>query len=233
VSTPSERLLILERLEKGEITPDEAARQLAGASATPSTPLDILGQVERGEINADEAASRLESAKARVHSESAAGSSVKTEFVDKRSFDAARTWGWWLLPIAGGLVLTLLAAMWMSSSFANNGALSFGFLCAWFPLAIGLLLVVVGWAMRNGHWLHLQVSSNKPGRRMKLDLDMPLPTQLATGLMEGFGVHIPGIDKDSVDKIVTALHEGKNSGHPLHIQANDEEDDDIVDIVIS
>ena len=51
----SERMSILERLENGEITPDEAARLLSAEDDTPvnskdssESAMDVLGKLERG-----------------------------------------------------------------------------------------------------------------------------------------------------------------------------------------
>lgn len=240
MSTPAERLLILERLEKGEITSAEAARQLSGDAPRPTSPMEILEQVDRGEMNADEAAQRLESMKASPSSRSGATSSraswsaetPKIEVVDGERFNPARTWGWWLVPIGFGALITLLSGIWMRSSLANGG-LGLAFFCAWVPLAIGLLLIVIGWAVRQGHWLHVNISSKKPNRHININLDVPVPIQLATGLMTGFGVHIPGLDENSVNKIVDALHESKHNGNPLHIHTSGDDGDDDVNIVIS
>lgn len=236
MSTPAERLLILERLEKGEITSAEAARQLSGDAPRPSSPMEILEQVDRGEMNADEAARRLESMKASAPARSGATTRSterpKIEVVDGERFNPARTWGWWLLPIGLGALFTLFSGLWMRNTLADGG-IGLAFFCAWVPLAIGLLLIVIGWAVRQGHWLHVHVTSKKPNRNINVNLDVPLPTQLATGLMNGFGVHIPGLDESSVNKIVDALRESKRNGNPLHIHTSGDDGDDDVNIVIS
>ena len=61
--SPAERMQILERLEKGEISPDEAARLLSQEedpapqkAAELENPMGVLDQLERGEIDTDEAA---------------------------------------------------------------------------------------------------------------------------------------------------------------------------------
>ena len=139
---PSERMSILDRLEKGEITPEEAARLLSAQQAEPvkaadtsETAMDVLGKLERGEINADEAAQRLQGNRSqqKAHTDTDQDANGPETFervqIHEERFDQERTWSWWFVPIAFGALLTILAGLWMSAD-VGDGGFGLGFFCA-------------------------------------------------------------------------------------------------------
>ena len=234
--SPSERLAILDRLEKGEINPQEAAGLLSAESeahGNTDSPMGVLGRLERGEISADEAARRLGQAK-HPHQNSHAnhGANVRVRNITNETFSPARTWGWWLVPIAVGVLITALSGRWMSRD-ASDGQLGFWFFFAFLPLLFGVGLIILGWIVRRAHWVHLQAKSQKRGRHFNFDLNLPIPFELATGLMEGFGVRIRGFDADTVEQIKAALVKVREEGQPVYIQTTSDDGEDAVDIYIS
>ncbi|MEX1071534.1 MAG: hypothetical protein WEC37_02815 [Anaerolineales bacterium] len=242
--SPSERLAILDRLEKGEINPEEAARLLSAKGQAPEhpahgdtdSPMGVLGRLERGEINADEAARRLEQVK-RPRQNSKANhtnhsANVRVRNITNETFSPARTWGWWMIPIAVGAVITALSGWWMSRD-TSDGRLGFWFFFAFLPLLFGVGLIILGWVVRRSHWVHLQAKSEKRGRKFNVNLNLPIPFELATGLMEGFGIRIRGFDADTVEQIKSALQKVRAEGQPVHIQTTSDDGEDDVDIYIS
>lgn len=246
----SERMSILDRLEKGEITPDEAARLLStkeadlgkGGGDSGETAMDVLSRLERGEISTQEAAQLLERGngdrEARTQDFEKAGESTnlapETERVEVREerFDPARTWGWWFTLIASGAVLTFLAGLWMSSD-VRDGSFGIGFLCAWLPLAIGVLLIVLGVATRRGPWANLWINRRRRGGDTDVILDVPVPVGMAGVVLRTVGRHIPGLDEQDVDKLINALQESRRKGEHIQIQSKqDNDDEDIVDITL-
>ncbi|MEX1248880.1 MAG: hypothetical protein WEA61_10405 [Anaerolineales bacterium] len=234
--SPEDRLKILDRVEKGEITPEEAARLLTEDEAKSSKvdrPMDVLGQLERGEISADEAARRLsKNSSASLRSQKKESLPPVVEVTDKDRSSPARTWGWWLIPVTIGALLTVLAALWMGAD-ARDGGLGLGFFCAWFPLSLGILFILLGWLSRRGPWAHLRVDSRKRSGRVNFKLDLPVPVGVATTTLRTVGRHTPGLDEEDVDKLVQAMQEAGTKGEPISIRANDEDDDDVVAITIS
>ena len=162
--SPAERMQILERLEKGEISPDEAARLLSQEedaapqnAAEPESSLGVLDQLERGEIDTDEAARRLQ----QTHGDQEEHEQVyKADMFDHKRFTPNRTLSWWLVPIVAGALITALSGLWMSNSLAS-GQVGLAFFCAWVPLALGVLLIVIGWALRNGSRLLVRRMNGK------------------------------------------------------------------------
>ncbi|MBX3002964.1 MAG: hypothetical protein KF828_03340 [Anaerolineales bacterium] len=133
-----QRMDILLRLERGEISPAEAERLLnaANAPAPASTPrMGLLEQVERGELSADEAIQHLLSTPT-------AAQPPAEEALELAPRPAPRRAGW---PRLGfGLLLIIASAWWMRSSLLLHGGLSLGFLCLWLPFAAGLGLLGPG-----------------------------------------------------------------------------------------
>lgn len=226
----SERLSILDRLEKGAITPEDAARLLSAeetsevkATDSSESAMDVLGKLERGEINAEEAAQRLQ------------GGQVETgepAQIREKRFEPSRTWGWWFIPIAFGALLTLLAGLWMSAD-VRDGNFGLGFLCAWFPLAIGVLFIFLGVAARQGPWANLWINKRRRSGDVDVILNVPVPIGMAGTVLRTAGKHIPGLDEQDVDQLLHALQESRKKGERIQIQTKqDNEDEDIVDITI-
>jgi hypothetical protein len=244
--TAKERIEILDRLERGEISPEQAAQLLSQETPgepkppQPETAMGVLEQLERGEIDTEEAARRLSSKAAAAaqreqshkRRESAGASSSKPRvevFTAGETTQPKQKREWWLVPMLFGVLFTVLAALWMRADAANG--IGLGFVCAWLPLGIGLILILVAVISRNGPWARMQVNSRKASGRVNFVMDMPVPVGVATTALKTVGRYVPGIDETDVDKMTEAFAEIQRTGNPIHIQAN-EDDDDVVDITI-
>lgn len=230
----SERLVILNRLEKGELSPEEAARLLSvaddGSPALPQTPMGVLGQLERGEITADEAARRL-ATRAEVK-EKRQRAAPKIEVIPGRPTTAQRTWGWWLVLVAIGAILAVLGGLWMNLDL-RDGSLGLGFFCAWVPLSIGVLLLALGWLARRGPWAHVNFKSHRAGGRAKFDFDLPVPIGVAGSALHFVGDRVPALGREDVDRLLQALEQAGKDGEPIEIKANSRDGEGSVDITIS
>lgn len=234
--SPEERMSILNRLEQGEITPEQAAKLLAEekpAGQKPADkPMDVLGRLERGEITADEAAERLAAKAASRINGTASEAPRRVEVVDdKERFSPSRTWGWWAIPIAIGTVFTVLAGLWMAAD-VRDGGLGLGFFCAWLPLSLGILLIFLGWLSQRGPWANVKVKTRRRHGDVDLNLSVPVPIGIATGALRTVGRRIPGLDREDVDKLADALEQTGKKGDSIQIEASDDDDDDTVDITI-
>ena len=242
--SPSERMSILDRLEKGEIDPEEAARLLSAQDAEPiqaadtaETAMDILAKLERGEISAEQAALQLQDENPKPSeeppAEPASEKPVAERFqIREERFEPSHTWGWWFVPIAIGALLTLLAGLWMSAD-VRDGSLGLGFFCAWFPLAIGLLFMALGVAARRGPWANLWINRRRRGGDTDVILNVPVPVGMAGAVLRTAGKHIPGLDEQDAEKLIKALQDSQRKGEHIQIHTHEDNDDeDIVDISI-
>ncbi|MGH2582715.1 MAG: hypothetical protein ACRDFQ_07450, partial [Anaerolineales bacterium] len=214
----------------GEISPDEAARLLSQKTSraqSKQTAMGILDRVERGEISAAEAAERLEGRGAQADNYADANK-VNTEIVKDIAFSHARTWGWWATPILLGIALVVGSGLLMNRDLAD-GQLGLAFLCAWAPLAFGVLLVVLEWAARKGPWLHFRANSHKPGRHVNLDMRLPVPLGVIRAFVQGFGINIAGFD-EALDKLQESLAESRRRGETVYIRTTSDNGRDAMDI---
>lgn len=178
-----ERMEILQKLERGEISPADAEKMLSGLMdiprPAPPTRMGILEQVEAGTLSADEAASELlkqagGKSRGHQHSSAAADEEQAEEFVSFSPMKRNSKLGGFLF--VTGLAVTLIAALWMGSILQRSG-LNFWFFCLWLPFGLGLLALVLGWAARNGDWMQLSVRSRKEGDR-NVFITLPLPLSI-------------------------------------------------------
>ena len=241
--TAKERMEVLDRLERGEITPEQAAQLLSQETPgepkppEPETAMGVLELLERGEIDTEEAARRLSSKaaeprRAQPHKrDERARSKPRVEvFTAGETTQPKQKREWWLVPMLFGVLFTVLAALWMRADAANG--IGLGFVCAWLPLGIGLMLILLAVISRNGPWARMQVNSRKASGRVNFVMDMPVPVGVATTALKTAGRYVPGIDETDVEKMTEAFAEIQRTGNPIHIRANDEDDDDVVDITI-
>ncbi len=137
-----QRMEILLRLERGEITPADAEQLLSGMQDLPPTAdtrMGILEQVERGQLSADEATQRLlqqptvviHEAQSHVRDERTV---FENEHVSITPIKPKQSAGRGLLII--GLVITIGSALWMGNILQRSG-MNFWFFCLWCPLPSG------------------------------------------------------------------------------------------------
>ncbi|MCW5876553.1 MAG: hypothetical protein KIS85_06685 [Anaerolineales bacterium] len=233
--SPEQRLEILNRLERGELSTEEAAELLSGAQPSrkaAASPMEVLEQLERGEIDPGQAAERLGAASiasGRAEAE-AEPTPLRAEVVN-----STRRRTLWIGAIALGSLLAVLGGMWMRADL-EDGSLGLAFVCAWAPLLLGVLLIVLGWVSRQGPWASVHLRSRKGSRHSRgiVDLDLPMPIGLTSQILKYTGrrASVSGIDLADMDDVLQALDEARKRGEVITIHANDDEGD-VVDIQIS
>lgn len=179
--TNKERMRILESLENGELSPQEAASLLEkGRALPPEKPLRILERLEQGEIGAEEAAKRLGAAE-----EPRAVPEVEVLDSESVVIEAAEDAGdAWKFLVGVGVVFVVLSSLWMAYTLDRTG-MNFWFYCAWLPLALGVALTAFGWFTRNSTWLQVNVRARDEDRRIFFTL--PLPVEAAVRWASRFG----------------------------------------------
>lgn len=238
----ADRMRILEQLESGAISPDEAARLLGTAqesprpqdpaSKGPQRPMDVLEDLERGDISTEEAAARLQAARAKPQGQQEPqNGEAKQKLKSRPAPEFGRFRQWWLVPFLAGLIVTAASGLWMQDILTERGV-GFLFLCAWAPLGIGLALLTLGWASRNGAWLHVRVRNPHGGGPRLIAISLPLPLGLASWSIRTFGEHIDGLDKTAIDEILMALDQTTRKGEPLYVKVHDDGDGEQVEVFI-
>lgn len=178
----------------------------------------ILKMVEDGKISADEAMKlikALEVASAEgeievIEPEAASGSgfeaagssegSVAPEFEEVK----ARARRFAMVPLGIGVAFTVLASYWLFV-LVQNANYGFWFVCAWFPLLLGVSLMALSAGGMNARWLYVNVDQEPGERPQHITLGFPIPLGLLGWLLRNFGHFVPRMDRQRVDDILTLL----------------------------
>ena len=174
-----EQRQILRMVEEGKISADEAMKLIKAIEATP-----VEDDIEVIETEAGPGQGR--------------GSAPEFEEVKARARRFA------LIPLGIGVVFTVLASYWLYL-LVQNANYGFWFVCAWFPLLLGVFLLALSGGGLNGRWLYLNVDQEPGERPQHITLGFPIPVGLLGWLLRNFGHYVRGMDRRQVDDILTLL----------------------------
>ncbi|MBN2043984.1 MAG: hypothetical protein JW757_03090 [Anaerolineales bacterium] len=232
----TEYMKILKMIETGEITPDEGAELLKNLEHPPEAEpesgetiqADVLDRLDKGEINADQAIQLLNTSTHRSGVESEIRKEENFSSPPTISDEELRKWKqWWTLPLYIGVAIVALSSLWINTSYQNSGY-GFWFFCAWIPLLIGVLFIMLSLGSRSGPWIHVRVKS--PTERVAISI--PAPLKLTGWVLNTFGHYIPHMDHTSVDEILSALEQTTKQGAPLYVNVDEGEDGEKVEVFI-
>ncbi len=172
--------------------------------------MEVLNRLEAGEINAEQAIQAL----------GEAGTDGDPETSIPETPSASRSW---LIPLgigiagtAAGLGLSQLGGWW--------------WVCAGPLLVISLILVIVAAGTSRSPWVHVRVRSGAEGGYRRINLQLPLPLRLTAWGLRMFGGNIPGLDRTAVDELIMSLEEDISPESPIHIEIQDGEDGEHVEV---
>jgi hypothetical protein len=94
--------------------------------------------------------------------------------------------GLWLLVFLPGLLLAVAAVSWMNNGLQAAG-LGWGFWLSFIPLAIGVMLMWLGWEIRLARWLYLHIQQRPGAHPREIMLSFPLPMGLISWGVRRFG----------------------------------------------
>jgi hypothetical protein len=229
MTNKSERMRILEQVEKGELSADEGIGALSEAQSDyeteeigpPPTPLQVLEALDKGEISAEQAREQI----ADKSSEDEAPHTDNTYQIF--SGGESRRGRFWQLLLATGVGLILISALWMNARLQSAGY-DFWFFSAWLPLAIGVLLVSLGWASRNSSWLSVKIHSSDSAGSDKLHFHIPLPLGILRWAIFRFEHRINGVNMSKLNELLASKGPLKE---PIVIQFEDDDGDEIEAII--
>lgn len=208
-----QRLNVLQRMEQGKLSMDEAAR--------------LLSRLDAGQ-------SIEETDEPVVEPEPSPLPDLAVPVIEQPTSQPEKTHRrseLWLLPFVLGLLLTLSSVSWMLQGYTIAG-LSWGFWLSFFPLALGVVMMWFGWEVRQARWLHLRVNQ-KSGKFPKLiAFSFPIPTGLMRWGMQRFG-HFQSVQQvQSVATFMEDLDAAVAKDGPMHILVDDDKDGEKVEIWI-
>lgn len=214
-----ERARILNMLEAGQITPEQAARLLAAVSTV----------------------DRLEGGPSRPASEAPEMEAPSPEYARLDPVDAAgpelapppaippelRRWrSYWLgvfLVATGALLLSAFLMYWALESRGYG----FWFYCSWLPFMLSVAAAALAWQSRTLPWLHLRVEQAADEWPRRIAFSFPLPLGIASWAVRTFGHRIPGLDRTGLeikemDRLIYGLREYTSPDTPLYIEVDED-----------
>jgi hypothetical protein len=204
-----ERKKILQMVEEGKISAEQAAHLMRALEADPDpSEIEVVEQEpSSGFVGTAPSAPEFEQVKARA-----------------RRFA--------MIPLWIGVLVAVLSA-WGIYGIQQNSGMNFWFYCLLFPLFLGVLLIVLGAGGQSSRWLYVNVDRRyaEDGPR-NITLGFPLPLGLTSWFLRTFGHTIHGMKNTNVDNIIQILEATKKSGEPFIVNVNDDKDGEHVQVYI-
>jgi len=175
--------------------------------------IDLLNRLEAGEISAEEAIRAL-GQEQEVAERTLAG---------EIPAPPPRWRAWWLIPFslgiagtAAGLGLSQLGGWW--------------WLCAGPLLFVSVTVVTLAAATSQSPWVHVRVRTGAEEGFRRINISLPIPVRLTAWGLRVFGSKIQGLDDTAVDDSILGLEESLSRETPIHIQVQDGEAGEHVEV---
>lgn len=208
-----ERLLILEMIEEGRISPQEGLRLLQ----------ELVGEgEEQSSLSAGAGAPAGEDLLAPTETKTGSGSDPEDLNQWKR---------WWVIPLGIGAGITILGSSLMYWAYTALG-IGFLFFLAWIPFLLGVGTLVLAWRSQTSPWLHLRIRQAPGEKPEKIALSFPIPIHFSAWVLRTFGRWIPNIDSTGLDEIILALGKTASEETPLSITVHEGDDSKRVQVYI-
>jgi hypothetical protein len=199
-----ERKKILQMVEEGKISAEEAASLMA---ALVDDGMDESAEEEVEVIEGE------------------AGSSYERPEAPEFEKIKARARRFSLIPLWVGVFITVLSA-WAIYAIQQSAGTNFWFYCMIFPLMLGVLLLALGGGGRSSRWIYVDVNRKdaKPGDGPRhITLGFPIPFGLTMWFMDNFGHNINGMNQKQVNSVVEMMKATKDSNEPLMVNVDDDD----------
>ena len=196
----------------------------------------ILQMVEDGKITAEEAVTLMKALEEDPVEDEVEFIEAEAEpgpTYDAKEFEEvkARVRKYISIPLGFGVVMTVLAAYWMYA-LTQNANYGFWFFCAWFPLLLGILLVVLSAGGINSRWLYVDIHQEPDEWPQRITFGFPIPFGLVSWGIRNFGHYAKDIDRAQMDGIVSALDASKTIDEPLIVNVDDGDGGERVQVYI-
>ena len=200
-----ERMQILKRIEVGELSAEEAVRQINALGQAPQVQAGQEPETIRPEPEPDTAkatsAPPMDIPKGLVH--------------------------FWLYPLWAGVAIIVIGAILL---YAVHGASASVWLslCGWPLFALGVLVTATAWWLRTARWVHVRVTGKE-----RVAISLPLPIKLTAWVIKIVRPFVPQLKDTGVDEVIMSLGDtlGKD-GQPLYVDVNDDETGEHVQVYI-
>jgi hypothetical protein len=219
MSANEKRFEILQKVEKGEISPDEASRYLDELDDDEL----VVQSIHSPETSPEAIPTQVASQPIEVIPPPVG---AKGEIPFAINNERLKYWKvWWLFPLSIGIIFTLLGAYWMYRGYLLAG-FGWGFWFSWFPFGFGVLVTALSAGGRTSRWVHVRVTQ-KPGKKPgKIAISFPLV--MATWIVN-IVAQFKGGNKDMgrFNEVMYTVNQALNSDEPMHVQVNEKDGEEV------
>ena len=189
---------ILEKVERGELTPEEGA-----ALMKQGTPVPVPDRIDIQPVD--------------LPPDADPGYEKRMNYWKR----------WWIIPLWVGVGIFIFGALLLA--WGSSAKHIFWFVCGFFPLLFGLMLMLLAWWSQSAHWVHVRVRSKHEGHSTRVAISLPLPIRLTGWILKMFGSYIPGLhDQPHVIEMLPELfRELDRNRMPIVVEVNDSDDEEV------
>ncbi len=223
MTNETERLQILEMIEKGIISADEGIRLLN------SLPTELEGS-EAAPLSAGAAKVEEPSPAPEVSVEEPSPEAKAVPPVAEFENETRKWRSWWWIPLSAGITITAISGLLMVLAYQNSG-FGFWFACLWLPLLLGVVIISLAAASRTTRWLHVRVHQQPGEWPQTIAISLPIPIRFTAWLVRIFRPYIHGMDRTSIDEVILAL-EKVSPDQPFYVKVDEGESGEKVEVYI-
>jgi SHOCT-like domain len=223
MSNESERLQILEMIEKGVISASEGVRLLNSLQGEP-------GETANSQLSDTASSAAKFSPMEEVVVEEPVPESNTSSAPFQFNAETKKWRRFWWIPLTVGIVITVISGLLMFVAYQRSG-LGFWFACLWFPLLFGIILLSLGAASRAMRWLHVRVHQEPGKRPQTIASSMPIPVRFVAWVLRIFKPHIPNMDKTNLDEAILALDK-ISPDQPFYVKVDEGDSGEKVEVYI-
>lgn len=237
----TERMNILERIERGEISVEQGVSLIETLPEVEADSESPLRQPDRLPELAEPAVAATDKLDEDVTSQ--AGVETNPDFNNHSSNadsmaaprgippEAEKWKRFWIVPFWTGVALTSLGGFFMYWAI-EAGGFGFWFICAALLFALGVFIITLAWQSQFSPWLHLRVQQSPGEYPQRIAFSLPLPVRPAAWFLRTFGGYIHGLDSNSVNEILQSIEQVTSSENPIYIQVDEGDLGEKVEIYI-
>jgi SHOCT-like domain len=200
-----ERMQILKRIEAGELSAEEAVRQINALGQAPSVQAGPGPKTVRPELEPDTAkaasAPPMDVPKGLAH--------------------------FWLYPLWVGVATIVVGALLLYAVYGASASVWLS-LCGWPVFAAGVLVAATAWWLRTARWVHVRVTGKE-----RVAISLPLPLKLTAWVFKIARPFVPQLRDTGLDEVIMSLGDTLGEdGQPLYVDVNDDETGEHVQVYI-
>lgn len=229
----TERMQILERIERGEISVDVGVSLIQTLPDEPET-LPVVQQEANGteaQVDLHESSTNyaVQGADILFPTETAGGSPASgSSFQDSHHpvvlpHNAGKWKRYWLIPMWIGVAFSALGGWLMYLAIESSG-FGFWFICATLLFSLGVVAITLSWQSQFSPWLHLRIQQRPGEYPQRIAFSFPLPMRSTAWLLRNFGHHIHFLDSTSLDEILLSIERVTSAENPIYFHVDDEEE---------